>query len=909
MWTTRAEPAARYGGHMSATPEYPEHWEADVILRDGRICHIRPIRPEDGEALAAFHESLSPETVYFRFFAPYPKLTEKDVHRFTHVDYVDRVAFVALASGKFIGVGRYDRIDRATAEIAFVISDDHQGRGLGSILLEHLAVAARERGISRFEAEVLPSNRRMLATFEEAGYRPTRAMDEGVVRLHFDISPTEESREVMQAREQRAEARSIRSLLAPRAVALVGASRREGTIGNTLLHNLIDAGFTGPLLAVHPEVDEIAGVPCYRSLADAPGPIDLAVIAVPADQVLDAITDCGKARVRGAVVVTSGFAETGTAVGRQLQDSLIQHARGNGLRIIGPNALGIMNTDPHVQLNASLVSDMVPRGRIGFFAQSGALGVSLLKQAQDRGLGVSVFVSAGNRVDVSANDLLQYWEDDDTTSLVLLYLESIGNPRKFTRVARRLGVNKPIVAVRSGRSSQSLPLGHTVRRTALPPQAIDAMFEQAGVMQVETLSELFDIASLLSLQPLPKGRRVHILGNSDALGVLTADACESDGLDVVGEPILLGHTTTVEELVEAVGAAIAAPESDALIVLYVPVLRGANPAFAQALKQLALTSTKPVLGVFLAADESRRVIAIEGPHGLPGRGSIPVFHEVEPAVKALSRLVEYSRWLDTPKGTVPDLPDVSLEKARAVMRSIREAAVEEHGEQALVPMEYQGLQRILECYGIHLWDSHVVTSEAQAVAIAEDVGYPVVLKTVHPGLAHRPDLGGVRINLENEAAVRTGYLSLIATLPPEAQKRLVLQQQAPAGISVLVEKREDALFGPVVSFGLAGDVPRLLEDRGYRIPPLTDRDVDDLIKAPKAAPLLFGYRNAPPVDIELLAGLIHRVGQLADDLPEITRLELNQVIASGRTISVVGAAAWCGPALIRADLEARRMPG
>jgi acyl-CoA synthetase (NDP forming) len=316
-----------------------------------------------------------------------------------------------------------------------------------------------------------------------------------------------------------------------------------------------------------------------------------------------------------------------------------------------------------------------------------------------------------------------------------------------------------------------------------------------------------------------------------------------------------------------------------------------------------------VLAVFLAGEDNRRVIAVDGPHGLPGRGSIPVFQEVEPAVKALSTLVDYSLWLQTPRGSVPTLPDVSGQRARAVMRQIREKAVDSHGEQALVPVAGDDLQTLLDCYGIHLWDSHVVTSEAQAVEMAERVGYPVVLKTVHPGLAHRPDLGGVRINLENEAAVRTGYLSLIATLPPEAQKRLVLQQQAPAGISVLVAKREDALFGPVVSFGLAGDVPRLLEDRGYRIPPLTDRDVDDLIKAPKAAPLLFGYRGAPPVDIELLAGLIHRIGHLADDLPEIARLELNPVIASGRTVSVVGAAAWSGPAIIRADLEARRLPG
>ncbi len=892
----------------AASPDYPEHWEADVIARDGRICHIRPIQPSDREALARFHESLSAETVYYRFFAPYPRLTDKDLDRFTTVDHTDRVAFVAVMAGEIIGVGRYDRIDRAEAEIAFVISDDHQGRGLGSILLEHLAAAARERGITRFVAEVLPSNRRMLATFEEAGYKPTQAMDEGVVKLHFDISPTQDSREVMQAREHRSEARSVASLLAPRSVALLGASRREGTVGNTLLRNLASAQFTGSLVAIHPEADSIDGVACYRTLEQAPGPIDLAVIALPAEQVLEAITACGEAGALGAVVVSAGFAESGEP-GRALQKRLISHARANGLRIIGPNALGIINTDPHVQLNASLIPANVPRGRIGFFAQSGALGLSLLMTAEQRGLGVSTFVSAGNRVDVSANDLLQYWEDDDVTTLVLLYLESIGNPRKFARVARRLGARKPIVAVRSGRSSQSLPLGHTVRRTALPRPAVDAMFEQAGVMQVDSLSELFDVASLLTFQPLPQGRRVAVVGNSDALGVLTADACEANGLDVAGDPVLLGHQTDLDELRDAVAAAIADEESDSVVVLHVPVIRGENPSVRATIAELAENSTKPILAVLMAEEQDRRVIDLPGPFGLPGRGSVPVFHEVEPAVKALATLVVYARWLDTPRGTVPELPDVSPEQARRKIREIRKRATTAHGEQALVPVDNDDLKELLACYGIHLWDSHLVTSEAQAVAVASEVGYPVVLKTAHPGLVHRPDLGGVRVNLENEAAVRTAYLSMIATLPPEAQKRLLLQQQAPTGVATVVETREDALFGPVVSFGIAGEVTRLLADRGFRIPPLTDRDVDDLIKAPKAAPLLFGYRDSPPVDIELLAGLIHRVGQLADDLPELTRLELNPIIVSGRSLSVVGAAAWSGPALIRADLEARRLPG
>ncbi len=726
-------------------PEYPQHWEADVILRDGRVCHIRPIRAADHDALAAFHEGLSAETVYYRFFAPYPKLSEKDLDRFTQVDYVDRVALVAVAGGQIIGVGRYDRIDRAEAEVAFVISDYHQGRGLGSILLEHIAVAARERGITRFVAEVLPTNRRMLATFEEAGYRPTQSMDEGVVKLHFDISPTQSSREVMQAREHRAEARSVASLLAPRSVALMGASRREGTVGHALLQNLRRADFTGPLVGIHPEAEMIDGVPCFPTLASAPSPIDLVVIALPAEQVLDAITDCGRAGVLGAVVVSAGFAEAGEQ-GRHLQQRLLQHARVNGMRIIGPNALGIINTDPRVQLNASLIPAKVPRGRIGFFAQSGALGASLLMQANERGLGVSTFVSAGNRADVSANDLLQYWEDDDSTSLVLLYLESIGNPRKFARVARRLGARKPIVAVRSGRSTQSLPLGHTVRRTALPTEAIDAMFEQAGVMQVDSLSDLFDVAGMLTFQPLPKGRRVAVIGNSDALGVLTADACEANGLDVVGDPVLLDHTTDLGQLESAVGTAIADPDSDAVIVLHVPVIRGGSEDVREALRELAENSTKPLVAVLMAEDHDRRVIAIDGPHGLPGRGSVPVFHEVESAVKSLSTLVRYARWLETPRGSVPDLPDVSPRRAHAVMQGIRDRAIAAHGQQSLVPVDNDDLRQVLDCYGIHLWESHLVGSESQAVSVAREVGYPIVLKTAHPGLAHRPDLGGVRIN-------------------------------------------------------------------------------------------------------------------------------------------------------------------
>ena len=452
----------------------PSHWEADVALRDGRPVHIRPIRPRDDQGLAEFHRSLSQETIYLRFFAPYPELTERDLHRFTHVDHVDRVALVATIGDQLVGVGRYDRVHDGEAEVAFVVRDDHQGRGLGSVLLEHLAAAARERGISRFVAEVLPTNRRMLATFHEAGYEPTARLEDGVVLLSFAIEPTETSVAVRSAREQHAEAQSVARLVAPTSVVVIGTGREEQSLGRQLLRQVVDGGFTGEVSAVNRSAvgDRIEGIDVYARVSDVPNPPTLAIVSVPAAEVPSVVDDCAAAGVAGLVIVSRGFAETGEA-GLALQRSIVRQARGSGMRIVGPNAMGIVNTDPAIRLNASLAPDLPARAPIGFFCQSGALGGTILDRANRRGLGVSTFVSAGNRADVSGNDLLQYWQDDDATDVVLLYLESIGNPRKFARIARRLSRVKPVVAMRSGRSTQAYPLGHLVRRTSLPPSAVD----------------------------------------------------------------------------------------------------------------------------------------------------------------------------------------------------------------------------------------------------------------------------------------------------------------------------------------------------------------------------------------------------------------------------------------------------
>ena len=923
-----------------ALPEPPAHWEADVVLRDGRTARVRPIRPDDGERLAEFHRSLSAETVYFRFFAPYPELTTKDVVRFTTVDYDDRVAFVAMTGDSIIGVGRYDRVDARDAEVAFVIRDEHQGRGLGSVLLEHLAAAARERGVKRFVAEVLPTNRRMLMTFEEAGYHPSHTMEDGVVSLSFDLEPTESSVAVRIAREHRAEARSVQSLVAPESVVVVGASRDPGSMGNQMLRHVVEGGFGGRIYAVnraaHDEGVDVLGVPTFPSVSSIPDPVTLAVLCVPADEVLGVVDDCARARVAGLLVVASGFAEAGSE-GVAKQRQLVRRARLNGMRVIGPNALGILNTADPVRLNASLAPRLPDAGPLGFFCQSGSLGSTILARAVRRGLGISTFVSAGNRADVSGNDLLQYWEDDEATSTVLLYLESVGNPRKFTRIARRLSRSKPVVAMRTGRSTQSYPIGHAVRRTTLPPAAIDSMFAQAGIVEVESLGEMFDVAGLLAYQPLPAGRGVAIVGNSDALAVLAEDACHAAELDVVGEPWTLPHECTPQDLQRALAALLDDPAVDSVVVTYVPVLGRDGSAYEQVVAETVARGTKPVVAVLVAAEEESGLIpaAVEVP-GRPDHGSVPFYGTVEDAVRALRHVTRYAEWRMRPLGEEPEFPDIDVARARSIVERLigdddsaapthalagrpraghgpaatTDTAHVDHDAEAielLAEREDDDLTALLEAYGIPVWPVHPVTSVEEAVEVADRIGYPVVLKTLDPRFAQRTDLGGLRLNIENERAVRTAYRSMVSNLDPDAADRLVLQHMATPGVACVVGSAEDPLFGPVVSFGIAGVVPELLGDRGYRIPPLTDFDAADLVDAPGAAPILHGLGGTEPVDRKSLEDLLLRVGQLADDIPELGDLRLEPVVVAEEGLAVLGGRAVLRRPSVRTDADARRL--
>ncbi|MFE2462347.1 GNAT family N-acetyltransferase [Streptomyces sp. NPDC059402] len=598
--------------------EYPAHWEADVVLRDGGTARVRPITVDDAERLVSFYEQVSDESKYYRFFAPYPRLSAKDVHRFTHHDFVDRVGLAATIGGEFIATVRYDRIGAGgtpatapadEAEVAFLVQDAHQGRGVASALLEHIAAVARERGIRRFAAEVLPANTKMIKVFMDAGYTQKRSFEDGVVRLEFGLEPTDRSLAVQYGREQRAEARSVQRLLQPGSVAVVGTGRAPGGVGRSILGNIRDAGYTGRLYAVNRAFPEdqrtLDGVPACRSVRDIDGSVDLAVVTVPAAHVPDVVTECGEHGVQGLVVISAGYADSGPE-GRERQRALVRQARTYGMRIIGPNAFGIVNTSPDVRLNASLAPEMPRPGRIGLFAQSGAIGIALLSRLHRRGggvtghTGVSTFVSSGNRADVSGNDVLQYWYDDPDTDVALMYLESIGNPRKFTRLARRTAAAKPLVVVQGARHGGVAPQGHAVRATRLPHATVSALLRQAGVIRVDTITELVDAGLLLARQPLPTGPRVAILGNSESLGLLTYDACLSEGLRPQ-PPLDLTTAASADDFHAALARALADDTCDAVVVTAIPTVgEGAagDAALAEALRSAAAAvPTKPVLVV------------------------------------------------------------------------------------------------------------------------------------------------------------------------------------------------------------------------------------------------------------------------------------------------------------------------
>ena len=885
--------------------DYPEHWEADVLLRDGRTAHLRPILPEDAEGLVEFYTHVSKESKYFRFFAPMPNLSDRDVQRFTNVDYHQRVAFVMTIAQKIVGVGRYDVVDPGKddtrAEVAFLVQDAHQGRGVAQLLLEHLAQAGRERGVHRFVAEVLPDNRRMLQVFREQGYQVKGGWDEGVMHVEFDIDPTDTSIGVIAAREHRSEAASIATFLNARSVAVIGASRRSDTIGAVLVRNLVLGDYAGRIYVVNPAADSVAGMPAYPSVGDIPGEVEVAIVAVPAEAVQDVVLDCAAKGVHGLVVISSGFAETGEE-GRKRQRKLVGLARSYGLRLIGPNCLGVINTSSDVSLNASLAPIMPPRGRAGFFCQSGALGSAILEKVRGRGLGLSTFVSAGNRADVSGNDLLQYWEEDDATEVILLYLESIGNPRKFSRIARRVSRVKPIVAVRSGRSTQGVPMGHAVRQIAAPAEAVDAMFRQAGIIQVDTLDEMFDVAQLLAHQPLPAGARVAIVGNSDALGLLAVDAATASGLTVTSATAL-GADATADDFEDALDAAIDDQHVDAVVAVYIPPLDAGGEEVANVLAAVGEQSDKPLVSSFLGREGVPELLRVPDLSGhTAGRGSVPSYPAVEAAVRALACVVEYAAWLQRHDDSVAVLEGIDLE---AATRQVNELLMDHPDGRDLTDAQ---LKVLLDSYGIDLWEREHVSSVEEAVAAGERLGWNVVLKATAERLRQRPDQAHVWRGLDDEAEMRDAWESRLEIISEPDEAEFVVQRTAAPGVPVAIRGLEDPLFGPAVSFGISGALTDLVGDRVYRIPPITALDAAEMVRSIKAAPLLFGYRGSEQVDVPAVEDLVRRVAQLKIDLPQVSQLDLVLVHATVDGVSVLHATGRVDPVTEpRSDLFVRRL--
>ena len=888
----------------SSRPDgYPAEWEADVVLKDGSVAHVRPIVPDDGDGLRRFHAGQSAESIYLRFFAPLKTLSDKDVARFTQVDYQSRVALVATVRGEIIGVARYDRLDTTTAEVAFNISDAFQGKGVGSVLLEHLAAVAQERGVAKFVADVLPQNRKMIQVFNDAGYEVSHHFDNGVIAVAFEIEPTVQSQAVRLSREHRAEAVSMHSVLFPGSIAVIGASRRADSIGHQLLQNILAAGFQGRVHAVNTEALEVAGLQAHSRVSDIPDQIDLAVVAVPADSVLAVVHDCAAAGVKALLVVSAGFAESGPA-GEHLQRELLRAARDSGLRVIGPNSFGVINSHPEVRMNASLAPALPPAGTLGLFSQSGALGIAVLASAARRNLGISIFASAGNRVDVSGNDFMQYWIDDDDTHAVGLYLESVGNPRKFSRIARQLSLRKPVIVVKSAMSSYGVPPGHRVRATNVPPAAFDAMLRQAGVIRVENVHQLFDVAQLVVHQPLPRGVRVAIVGNSAALGALTAQACVSWGLEVAHGPVSLPSEAKAAEFATALDAAFGDDRVDSVLTCFIPPLVTSDVDVATAVVESAGRSEKPCVATFLGMRGVTE--ALSGSSGAepddrgPGR-TVPAYTMPEDAVRALVAATRYGQWRAREHGEPVEPPRLNRAAADELIDGVLADAP---AGRALTPAEAQTL---LAAYGVELWPTISAATPDEAVAAAELLGYPVVIKSISPAVRHQPSLAGIRLDLATEATVRESFASLSSRLSPMDADTLVLQRMATPGVPCVVRTAEDPLFGPVVSFSIAGPPTDLLGDIGHKIPPLTDVDVTDLISSVKASPLLDGRHGAAPADRVALEDLLSRISVLADQQPDVATLEINPVMAHPGGVDVLGVEIFVAPATARNDTERRAL--
>jgi acyl-CoA synthetase (NDP forming)/GNAT superfamily N-acetyltransferase len=860
--------------------ERVEGW--DALLADGGVVHVRPVRAGDGELLRALHRAASDRSIYLRYFAISRVAGDQYVE---HLLAGDRLALLAERDGAPVGMASCELVTgTADAEVALLVADSHQRRGVGTLLLEQLAAVARARGVRRFLATVLPENRLMTDVFRDAGFTVSRVVEDGEVRVVFPIAPTPAAQAAVDDRERAADVRSLRHVLAPASVAVVGASDRPGSVGGAILRNVLAGGFAGAVHPVHPTATTIAGRPAYPSIAALPDAVDLAIIAVPAARVAAVIEDCGRRGVPAAVIVTAGFGETG-ADGAARERELLALARRHGVRLVGPNCLGVACTDPAVRLNATFSSAAPVAGPLGFASQSGALGIALLAETARRGLGVSGFVSLGNKLDVSGNDMLLYWENDPRTRVIALYLESFGNPAKFARHAARISRHKPIVALKAGASAAGGRAGASHTAAAATPDAVvSALLAKAGVIRAGSTAELLDIAALLGDQPLPAGFRLGVLGNSGGPGILAADAADAAGLTVpelsagtqaalreaaprlagASNPVDLGAAAAPADYERTLRILLASGEVDAVIAIHAlvsvaepPTAGAPNPVLA-AIRQAAGSAPDVPIAAALLGGES--------PDAGGGR-PVPVYDFPENAVRAIGHAARYAAWRRTPAGR-PAAP------ARAAIDAVRQiAAAELAANPAGGWLATARAAELLAAFGIPVCPTIPVSSAEQAAAVADQLGYPVVVKA-GGRVVHKTETGGVRLHLTDPDAVRAAFVAVSA-----GTGTAVVQPTAAPGTELIIGATRIDPYPPLVMIGLGGTATELLADRAVRLAPLTDTEAGQAIRSLRAAPLLTGYRGRPAADLHAVEEALLRVAALADELPELAELDLNPVIA------------------------------
>lgn len=879
-----------------------------MVLRDGTVASVRVATDGDREPLRRFFHDLSPESRRRRFFTPseptealVQRLADAHdpgraltliVHRYVSEDETEASSAVSLRP---IATASYLSVRDRVAEVAFAVDDRFQGKGLGSMLLERLAVIAARHGFERFQASTLTDNTPMLEVFRDSGFEIRSKSSGGSVDLQLSLTPSAEGVHAAEDRDRAATAASLRPMLAPEAVAIIGASRDPSSIGRRVLDALRAAGFKGPIYPVNANAAEVDGLACYRSARALPPGTDLAIVAVPSRGVLDVVDDCAAAGVKSLVVISAGFAEIGDA-GRALQQQLVERVRNFGMRMVGPNCMGLLNASPEVSLNASFSPVMPPPGSVGFSSQSGALGLAIIELARQRGVGLSTFISVGNKADVSGNDLLQYWELDPATRVILLYLESFGNPRRFARLARRIARTKPIVAVKAGRTrAGSRAAGSHTAALAASDVAVNALFQQSGVIRADTIDEMFDIAACLEAQPLPAGRRVAVVTNAGGPGILAVDACEAAGLHVtefsdatrdrlraflppeatVTNPVDMVASAGPDAYRRAIEIALGSADVDALIVIFAPVDRRTSDEIRAAIREgiaagrRAGATGKPVLACVMAESGTPAPLDVEGER-------VPAYGFPENAARALGKVAAYAQWRSLPPALVWGFDDINPGDARDLCRAI----LADRHDDWLTPEE---VRRVLNAFGLPLVPALLAQTADDAAGLAAVLGYPVVAKLQTRRLLHKSEAGAVRVGLASERAVRGAFRELsdlaAAHGVTSRDEGVVIQPMITTGVETIIGVTDDPLFGSLVGFGLGGIHVEVLKDVHFRVAPLTDRDADELLREVRGYRLLEGYRGHPAADTEALRDVLLRIARLAEEVPEIVELDLNPVIA------------------------------